>query len=345
MFKDSIKRVFNHLEALKRKGNLKIVDTHIHPYDVMGVQHGEDFPIRHDIAKDFSAFSYHGGILEFFRYGKIVSLVSPPYYRFFHKSVWRIIQKTFYNASSLRILDEMRKAHIDRCVLVPIEPWLSTDFVHSKFQAADFFLLGSIDVVGDSLELIKERLHKYIFEYKIIGLKLHPNLQGFKPQPSHNPPEVQEKLEYIYTKAAEAGLYVLFHGGLSFYTDQISDKYNNTKRSRTNALLKNYFNQDGSSEILGKYSIPVIFAHLGHFGLLKVDYSSLQLISKRYSNVYFDTSGTSPQLISKIVEVVGAHRVVFGSDGLYNRILQNLIFVYRGLSRITDKKKFDQALI
>ena len=137
----------------------------------------------------------------------------------------------------------------------------------------------------------------------------------------------------------------LFHGGLSFYTDQISDKYNNTKRSRTNALLKNYFNQDGSSEILGKYSIPVIFAHLGHFGLLKVDYSSLQLISKRYSNVYFDTSGTSPQLISKIVEVVGAHRVVFGSDGLYNRILQNLIFVYRGLSRITDKKKFDQALI
>ena len=74
--------------------------------------------------------------------------------------------------------------------------------------------------------------------------------------------------------------------------------------------------------------MQIIIAHLGHYGMIDVDYGLLKLITERFNNVCFDTSGISPNVIAKALQVVPSERIVFGSDAAYNRMAYNLAFLY-----------------
>ena len=323
MDKEKIKKVLLEIKRIKEKNNIQFIDTHIHPYDVMGAIHYSN--IKNEI-KERNYFK--GGILEKLKYNKLEKVGSRIFFKFFPKLTNKIIKKTYNYVNQETILKELDINIIDRGVLLPVEPWLPTDVIGKNFSNDKFMLLGSLDVNSIDIKDIENKIDKYITEYKIVGLKLHPNLQNFKPQPSHNSSQVSEKLKVIYSVAEKNKLYLLFHGGISNYTNIIDLKYNYIIRSRTNALLKNFCDENGKSEIFGKYNIPIVIAHLGHYGVANPNYNLVKVINQRFDNVYFDTAGVSPSLLKNIIRLISSKKIIFGSDALYNKVSYNIYFLY-----------------
>lgn len=354
-------KMISHILSMKKKG-LIVIDTHVHPFDVMGVAHFEDYNIsssinelRYKKCKNLN----HGkeqkrgneceyikpGILEIFKYGKLANLISPLYFKVFSKSVEKSIELLYKVTGEQRLLKEMRLSCVDRSILLPVEPWVTVNKIGECFQKNNFLLLGSLDIHNIEVDSIPEEIERQITTYNIVGFKLHPNLQNFKPQPSHNPPEIAEKLRTIYETVANHNLYILFHGGISYFQKNIDLRYGNISRDRHNALLENFCDREGKSEIFGEYDIPIVLAHLGHYGRLKIDYDLLQIITRKYKNVFFDTAGMSPNLIRKVIQITTSKKILFGSDALYNKMIYNLFFLYLAIKNAKIEENFEEMLL
>lgn len=326
------------IKQIKEDYKIKIIDSHVHPFDVMGMM--KDFPAEGGNSKKMDFLS--GGMMEQMRFGSLANYLSKLSFKFLPKLVINEIKAAYNNPKEKRILDEMDDALADEIALLPVEPWAKTESVHRVFNNKRFLLLGSIDVNGISAGEIEERIKYYVEEFKIIGLKLHPNLQNFKPQPKDNSGEIAEKLKIIYKTAEKYKIYLLFHGGFSDFTEYIDLEFSGLSRSKTNALLKNFCNGAGESEIFGKYGIPIIIAHLGHFGQNNLDAELLKMITGKYKNIYFDTAAVSPKMIKNAIELIGSNRIILGSDALYNRMAYSIYFVYlAAMSAKTDERRDD----
>ena len=327
MTKGTIIQILSEVKKFKEKTGIEIVDTHVHPGDVMGVVHYLEtkFSDNH-LSKDY----LESGILEKFNYSKFEKFGSRIVFKIFPGFVNKTIQQTYGAYNNTDLSNEMTISLVDKSVLLPIEPWLPTKLVGDKYKdKKNFIILGSIDIHGIERGNIEKTIISYIQDYKIVGLKFHPNLQNFKPQPKDNSPEIADKLRVIYNTAQKYKLYLLFHGGVSNFTEHINLKYHDvSSRSHTSALLKNFCSADGQSELFENWNMPIIIAHLGHYGMIDIDYGLLKLITKRFGNVYFDTSGISSNVIAKALQVVPSERIVFGSDAAYNRMAYNLAFLY-----------------
>src|SRR3989338_8178214 len=131
------------------------------------------------------------------------------------------------------------------------------------------------------------------------------------------------------------GLYLLIHGGVSFFTRLIDTKYERVQRSRILGRLSSFIDRNGRSELFKNYLMPVIIAHLGSYGSLHVQMRLIEDICKRYRQVFFDTSGTNPYFTKKAIQVVGASRIIFGSDAVYNCMLHNVLFNYAAVKSST----------
>jgi len=133
------------------------------------------------------------------------------------------------------------------------------------------------------------------------GLKIHPMAQGFDPG--------DRRLDDVYRICDEVSLPIEFHCGRV-----------------ANARLNAYADLDMLLPVIDKYrGIPVILTHMADGNVKDV-----LSISKKYSNVYFDTSivitGYPPIMntnepswlddgtVEDIVNEIGADRVLFGSD-------------------------------
>ncbi len=169
-------------------------------------------------------------------------------------------------------------------------------------------------------------------------------MQNFKPQPRDNPHELAEKLRLIYKWAEENKLYLLFHGGATNFTHYSDKRYAKFARSNTNGLLENFCNEKGESELFDKYDIPIIIAHLGHYGLNKFNSALIKKISDRHKTVYFDTSGVSPASIQTMIETLGSRRLIWGSDALYNRMIYGIYFVYKAAINAKSDEKLDEIM-
>jgi predicted TIM-barrel fold metal-dependent hydrolase len=240
-----------------------------------------------------------------------------------------MIEHTYKKTNADRILEEMEASLADKSILLSLDPWAPTENVGKKYsQDTRFMLLGSVDIHNINLSEIESTIKSYVDNYHIVGLKFHPNLQNFKPEPYKNGDEIAKKLRKIYETAAKYKLYVLFHGGISNYTLKINRKYGYIERSRTNGLLENFCDKDGASELLSAYDIKVIIAHIGHYGMVNIDYRLIKKLSDKYSNLFFDTSGVSTSVISRTLNIIPSSKLIFGSDALYNRIAYNIGCVY-----------------
>jgi predicted TIM-barrel fold metal-dependent hydrolase len=341
MVERNVIQIINKVNELKKQLHFEIIDSHVHPYDVMGVVHYSE-TIQSSHINNY----LRPGLLELFNYGRIEKLGSQIYFKFFQKSIFSTIQSIYKGIDSRRILDEMNVSLVDKTVLLPLEPWVPTEFVCEKFKNNDqFYKLASIDVHAIEVHRIEPLIVSYIDKFNIIGIKLHPNLQNFKPIPRQNPLEIQKKLEKIYEVATKNKLYLLFHGGISNYTKDINSKYDLIKRSKTNALLHNFCDLQGRSELFDKYDVPIIIAHMGSYGLINPNYKLIKHISDIHRNVFFDTSGISPYVIENVLNCIPSTKIIFGSDGLYNRMSYNIAYLYLAAKRCNNGENVGTILM
>lgn len=329
MTRATLVEILKKVKTIKARTQCRIIDTHVHPGDVMGVVHYQEPNIVPTAKKDF----LQPGPMEFLNYGSIEKLGTALFFRIAPKGVEQIIKDTYCCISPKRILDEMDVALIDRAIFLPIAPWFPTESAVSCVVSSRMSTLGSINIHAIKEEEIKEKIHDMVVQFGIRGLKLHPNLQGFLPQPKDNPPALGAKLKTLYATAEQEKLYILFHGGISFLPNFIHPKYNSQTRSRTFGKLSNFCNEQGRSELFEKYQVPIVIAHLGHYGIPFPNYRLIKTIVNRFSNVYFDTSGVSPSVIAHSLACISYKRIVFGSDALYNRMAYNLAFVFEAVRR------------
>lgn len=339
MVRDYVKRVLEEVAAIKSRYNLKIVDSHVHPYDVMGAIHSESV---HDGCVDTDYLA--PGLLEQFKYSKLEKALSKIVFKFSPRMVDRMIKATYGEVNEDRVIHEMNASLVDTAVLLPVAPWLTTEVTAQHFVSDKFLILGTVDIHHIEENDIEKTIKGYIADFGIKGLKLHPNLQNFKPQPSHNPEPIASRLKSLYTVAANHKLYLLFHGGISNFTDIVDPKYPDFSRSKSSGSLEYFCDEDGRSELLGAYSIPIIIAHIGHYGITNPNYSLLKTIAKQYPDVFFDTSGVAPYLIQDAIEIFGSKRILFGSDALYNRIAFNVLFLYEAAKKANTGETFENIM-
>jgi predicted TIM-barrel fold metal-dependent hydrolase len=228
----------------------------------------------------------------------------------------------------------MRNSLVDKAILLPIEPWCRTKNIIANYNSKSFFHLISVDIYDIEIDDLISHLENLLKASSVIGIKLHPNLQNFFPIPSMNNYEIEKKLELIYHFASTNKLFILFHAGLSFFQKEVFSGAKVIARAHSKALLRNFINRDGRIEIIEKFDLKIIFAHLGHYGFGHVDTDLIRKISENYTNVYFDTSGQSPKSILKTLQSIGSRRIIFGSDSLYNKMAYNLVFAYKAINMV-----------
>ncbi len=124
-------------------------------------------------------------------------------------------------------------------------------------------------------------LEKCLKDYKFIGLKLHPWLQGYYAS--------ADFLDPILDLCRSYDVPVMFHTGTPPYAQVFEVACQAKKHPK----------------------VRFIFCHMG----LNYQWHDALETGKQYKNSYFDTSGISyPFAVERIIEEVGAERVMFGTD-------------------------------
>lgn len=337
------------IERLKKSYGLEIIDCHVHPFDVMGVVHNTDYISENGLLlyKGKNNYEYKKQfniptLSEKFHHNNFSQVLIKSLFKIYPSAVANSIKDSYAVSGKKRLLDEMQAAGIDKCVLIPIEPFVSTQSIYKNFNASSFIIMGSIDIQNIPYDAIKENIILQINQYNIKGIKLHPNLQGFHPQPKKNNNELCMKLKILYRVIGECGLYVLFHGG--------STNIFNIQKQRgahTNfASLDNFFtNNDECLEVFNKYNTPVILAHAGSYAQLKLNVGKLKKICYKHPNVFFDTAGLAEKIIRRVIEAVGSKKIIFGSDALYDKMIYKIRFTYNALKGAKISESIETASI
>jgi len=321
------------LKYLKDRENLKIYDSHVHPFDVIGV-------VRPEINNKDNNFGLKSSLIDKLKFNKTAnilmrsaSIVAP---KFIENSVKEIYQK----CSPGTLLNEMDHSCIDISTLVPVCPWVTIDEIYKYYRDEKRFIyLGSIDIQAIDINEIEPEIERQITLFNIKGLKLHPNLQGFYPQPSYNNEIIERKVKKIYDVVSNKKLYILFHAG---YTNLFSK--NKSYRRKDYALLKNFINNKGQSEIFKNYNFPSVLAHLGNYAKIFKDRKIIKLIMRKYSNIMFDTSGTDAATLRWFLENFGSKRLIFGSDAYYHSMKSASGLCLECITRTVSKEKIEESI-
>ena len=187
------------------------------------------------------------------------------------------------------------------------------DFAASINNKKDIYAFGS---VFPHSENIIEELER-IKELGLLGVKLHPDYQGF------NVDDI--KMKPVYKKISELGLITVFHAGVDY---GFAPPYGATPEKMARALEW--------------FSSPVIAAHWGGVGCGE---EVIELLCGK--EIYFDTSfgyGTMARYYAeKIIEKHGTDKILFGTDTPWHnkememRLLNTLSLSKADTEKITHK--------
>jgi len=333
MFLKEDNKLFEVFLSIKEKYKLEIVDSHIHPLDVLGIH-------KNNSVGEKKIYHLKPSLLEYLEHGRLSLFFLKLLFQYQPSLIQETILKTYQRAGKKQLLYELNRAGIDKGILLPVLPYVSADEISSAYEGEKFVCLGSVDVCRITPEEVERIILEQINKFNIKGIKLHPNIQGFYPQPSFNNRNVAESLKKIYKVAEENRLYLLFHAGYSYLFDK-----DGQGRKIEYAKLENFCNHEGKSELFGKYNIPIILAHMGSYQVAYPNFQLLQAISQSYRNVYFDTTGISPKIISKAVEIIGSDRIIFGTDAFYNNIKHSLLLVLKALKDARTEESFEEKVV
>jgi predicted TIM-barrel fold metal-dependent hydrolase len=347
-------KFISYLEHLKKKYNLKIVDAHVHPFDIMSINHIDDYIVAKENgelemkksasnAKKFSKSTTKK--IEAYRLGSPLKLGFSLRSRFTPSKFINYLKAHGHNLSEEKLLDEMDKSFIDYIACLPVAPWASTKDIKKNYNHIRFLHLGSLDIQGLKIDEIENNIKQQIDLSHIIGLKIHPSLQNFKPQPKDNPPDIRNKLEKIYKIANKYKLYLHFHGGKQSYGWLNLIRYGQSKRMPNNGQFKDFFNKKGESQIFDIVKVPVIISHLGHFNSNRLQKNLILKAVGRNKNLFFDTSGVEPAKIKKLIELIGSHRLIFGSDALYNHMFSSVYHLYEAVHLAKSQEGRDAMMV
>lgn len=191
--------------------------------------------------------------------------------------------------SGLRNL--MRKKGIDKSLLLPIATKPSQQTTINNW-AAEVMGEGvySCGTVHPDAENAIEEVER-IKSLGLCGIKLHPEYQGFRPN--------EARLYDIYRKAAEMGLFVVFHAG-----------WDPVGKGEILAPPRSFAN------IAEKFPDLIIVA--AHMGGMRLFDEVEECLAGKFGNVYFDTAAVADYISSeqffRIIEKHGADKILFASD-------------------------------
>ena len=196
------------------------------------------------------------------------------------------------NDKKTALLDEMRRNHVDRCIVIS-DSELTSD-IGSLDECAELFSsTANVRVVGGISPLIDfdaqlTRLERYISEGKIVGVKVFPGHEGFYLS--------DRRLDRVYELAAETDTPVLFHSGWD------------------NSV---YGSWEEAEKVITRYpGLKLVCCHCFYPDVA----SCGRLI--QYPNMYFDLSSVADDeaILARIEPEIGKlieqipDRVLFGSD-------------------------------
>jgi len=126
-----------------------------------------------------------------------------------------------------------------------------------------------------------DELERCLTEYKFIGLKLHPWMQGYYAN--------ADFLDPLFDICRSYDVPVQFHTGTPPYTQVFQVACQAARHP----------------------DVRIVFSHMG----LNYQWRDCIDVGKRYKNTYFESCGISYVFaIERIIRELGAHRVMFGTD-------------------------------
>lgn len=203
------------------------------------------------------------------------------------------VERVLPTLSEESLLRQMDEAGIERSILFALYcPILqaSNEFVRDACQRHPdrFWGYASVDPHD---ERAPEVLEHAITAYGLKGLKLHPPLQGFYPN--------DRKLWPLYGKAQELGIPVVLHVGCTPFGHLV-------RLDQAQPLLLD-------EVAIAFPRLKIVLPHLGTLW----HQESFMLVEK-HPNVYLDMAAYPYELrelvTPKIVERIGAHKWLFGTD-------------------------------
>lgn len=140
------------------------------------------------------------------------------------------------------------------------------------------------------LEMNKEKKLKEFLKKGAKGIKLHPQIQMFKP--------THKGAYEIYDLALHYNLPILFHTGLSPISPRWQGKFVHFDLFKKVIL-----------------DFPKNIFILGHSGVL--DYKEAMHIAEGRESVYLELSGQTPSIIKEMIQKNGYDNLLYGSDWPY----------------------------
>jgi predicted TIM-barrel fold metal-dependent hydrolase len=201
------------------------------------------------------------------------------------------------------MLNEYTECGIERLVLFAWDaetathrPRVSNEFVAQIASRFADRVIGFASVDPHKKSAVKD-LERAVRDLKLVGLKLHPQAQGFEPNdPKHYP---------IYAKCVELGIPVTFHTGSTYWGAGLNGGGGVKLRLSDPMLL-----DDVAADFP---ELKIIMAHPGW------PWQDEQLaVAMHKENAFVDLSGWSPKYFQPILVTYMAklipHKFLFGSD-------------------------------
>lgn len=212
------------------------------------------------------------------------------------------------------ILEEMDRMGISESITLAIDfPFVSNNSEHILHSIAsqEEYKKRIIPFISlHPLDLHKERKLLGFIGKGAQGIKLHPQIQMFRP--------TDRGAYEIYELARKHALPILFHTGLS----PISPKWQ-----------KKFVEFDDFAIVCRDF--PENTFVLGHSGVL--EYGRAMELSRKYENVYLELSGQPPQVIKEMLLKNGHEKLLFGSDWPYYPSIIPLAKVLIATERAKDE--------
>lgn len=221
----------------------------------------------------------------------------------FIESVSAYFRTTVTERSIGEVIDDLKQQGVTRAVLLPIDAYRltgtrgDTNELMSKVQDehGDFFVcFATVDPYDPRAE---EVLEDALTRLGLKGLKLHPQLQDFRPNDS--------RLYPVYAVASQHGVPVLFHTGTSGIGAGMPGG---------GSMRLDYGRPIYVDEVAATFpKLKIIMAHFGWPW-----YEEALAIALHKKNVYIELSGWLPkyipQTVMRYVDTLLRHKALFGSD-------------------------------
>lgn len=228
------------------------------------------------LPKDMTRNFFRIGHYDPFR-SDIVMKIVDPLQGFFLKEVDRLVNQTTLDV----LIESMDRNGIEKAAVLGIEPYIKTkDLLNVTKDNERVYVFGSVNM--DSKFYLEKA--EDILNYDIRGFKFHPAMQ-FLNSGDYKIYELMEIIE-------QRNLPTLFDTGY----------FPNKENLSTDIMDMEYIIRDFKT-------VPIILGHMG-----KGQHKEAVNLAYKYENVFVDISLQPYWIIKEAVNVLGADKVLLGSD-------------------------------